>query len=234
MEPRGFIHSMMDVKVLILYVVSRVLYPVDAQKIYELCYQDDCLSYFDVQEALPQMVKSGHLECRSDGTYVITDKGRETSDLVEDSLAYPVAQRALLAVERYNREFGLKKTLGSKTLEFLEKQPFRGNIRELQNLIQRLMITTDYQIIEVRDVLMALAYDQKEEGGSGVPDAAPDQTAALSGLEESCSLKTILDRQEEAVLRAYRERYGSTRKMAELLRISQSSVVRKLNQYGIE
>ena len=104
MEPRGFIHSMMDVKVLILYVVSRVLYPVDAQKIYELCYQDDCLSYFDVQEALPQMVKSGHLECRSDGTYVITDKGRETSDLVEDSLAYPVAQRALLAVERYNRE----------------------------------------------------------------------------------------------------------------------------------
>lgn len=104
MEPRGFIHSMMDVKVLILYVVSRVLYPVDAQKIYELCLQDDCLTYFDVQEALPQMVASGHLECRSDGTYVITDKGRETSDLVEDSLAYPVAQRALLAVERYNRE----------------------------------------------------------------------------------------------------------------------------------
>ena len=104
MEPRGFIHSMMDVKVLILYVVSRVLYPVDAQKIYELCYQDDCLSYFDVQEALPQMVKSGHLEYRPDGTYVITEKGRETSELVEDSLAYPVAQRALLAVERYNRE----------------------------------------------------------------------------------------------------------------------------------
>lgn len=136
-------------------------------------------------------------------------------------------------VERYNREFGLKKTLGTKTLEFLEKQPFRGNIRELQNLIQRLMITTDYQIIEVRDVLMALAYDQKEEE-NGVPDAVPDQTAAPSGPEESCSLKAILDRQEEAVLRACRERCGSTRKMAELLQISQSSVVRKLNQYGIE
>ena len=104
MEPRGFIHSMLDVKVLILYVMSRVLYPVDAQKIYELCYQDDCLSYFDVQEALPQMVKTGHLECQSDGTYIITDKGRETSELVEDSLAYPVAQRALVAVERYNRD----------------------------------------------------------------------------------------------------------------------------------
>ena len=56
METHGFIHSMLDVKVLILYVMARAAYPADAQKIYELCYQDDCLSYFDVQEALPQMV----------------------------------------------------------------------------------------------------------------------------------------------------------------------------------
>ena len=104
MEQRGFIHSMMDVKVLILCVMTRVLYPVDSQKIYELCYQDDCLSYFDLQEALPQMVTSGHLEIQDDGTYKITDKGRETAELVEDSLAYPVAQRAIQAVERFNRE----------------------------------------------------------------------------------------------------------------------------------
>ena len=104
MEPRGFIHSMMDVKVLILYVMARVLYPVGAQTIYELCYQDDGLSYFDVQEALPQMVQSGHLEQQEDGTYLLTDKGRETCELVEDSLAYPVAKRAERAVERFNRD----------------------------------------------------------------------------------------------------------------------------------
>ena len=61
MERRGFIHDMLDVKILILYVMDRVMYPVDAQKIYELCYQDDCLSYFDVVQAIPQMVASGHL-----------------------------------------------------------------------------------------------------------------------------------------------------------------------------
>ena len=49
MEKHGFIHNMMDVKVLILYVTARVDCPVTAQTIYELCYQDDCLSYFDVQ-----------------------------------------------------------------------------------------------------------------------------------------------------------------------------------------
>ncbi len=104
MEQHGFIHNMMDVKVLILYVMSRVLYPVDVQKLYELCYQDDCLSYFDVREALPQMVETGHLLEQEDGTYLITEKGRETGELVEDSLAYPVAHRAQQAVERFNRE----------------------------------------------------------------------------------------------------------------------------------
>ena len=104
MEQHGFIHSMMDVKVLILFVMARVLYPVDVQKIYELSYQDDCLSYFDVREAVPQMVQSGHLEEHPDGTFTITEKGREDGSLVEDSLAYPVAQRAMQAVERFNRE----------------------------------------------------------------------------------------------------------------------------------
>lgn len=103
MERHGFIHDMLDVKVLILYVMARVLYPVDAQKVYELCYQDECLSYFDVQTALPQMEASGHLEQTPDG-YVITDKGREAGAVTEDSIAYPVAQRAERAVDRFNRQ----------------------------------------------------------------------------------------------------------------------------------
>ena len=61
MEQQGFIHNTMDVKVLILYTMARIECPADVQQIYELCYQDDCLSYFDLREALPQMVESGHL-----------------------------------------------------------------------------------------------------------------------------------------------------------------------------
>ena len=102
MERHGFIHDMLDVKVLILFVVSRAMYPIDAQKVYELCYQDECLSYFDVRSALPEMVASGHLEQTDDG-FVITEKGREAGLLTEDSIAYPVAQRAERAVEQFNR-----------------------------------------------------------------------------------------------------------------------------------
>ena len=59
MQRLGFIHDMLDVKVLILFVMARVSYPVNVQQIYELCYQDDCLSYFDVCTAVPEMVRSG-------------------------------------------------------------------------------------------------------------------------------------------------------------------------------
>ena len=75
MQRLGFIHDMMDVKVLILFVMARVNYPVNMQQIYELCYQDDCLSYFDVCTAIPEMVKSGHLKQVENDCYEITDKG---------------------------------------------------------------------------------------------------------------------------------------------------------------
>ena len=104
MERHGFIHDMLDVKILVLFIMNRVLYPVDVQKIYELALQDDCVSYFDVCEAVPQMVETGHLAQTEEQLYVITDKGRETCEATDDSLAYPVMQRAQAAVERFNRQ----------------------------------------------------------------------------------------------------------------------------------
>ena len=104
MQRLGFIHDMMDVKVLILYVTARCDYPLTAQQIYELCYQDECLSYFDVCTAVPEMVTSGHLQETGDGRYEITEKGRETGELTADSIAFTVKQKAENAVARYNRQ----------------------------------------------------------------------------------------------------------------------------------
>ena len=104
MQRLGFIHDMMDVKVLILYVMSRVNYPVTVQQIYELCYQDECLSYFDVCTAVPEMVASNHLNPLGDDTYEITPKGKEAGALTQDSVAFSVRQRAENAVNKFNRQ----------------------------------------------------------------------------------------------------------------------------------
>ena len=104
MQRLGFIHDMLDVKILILFVMSRVSYPVTTGEIYELCYQDECLSYFDVCTAIPEMVKSGHLKQLDEEKYAITEKGKADGSLTEDSIAFTVKQRAENAVAKYNRQ----------------------------------------------------------------------------------------------------------------------------------
>ena len=104
MQRLGFIHDMMDVKVLILFVTARSSFPMSLQEIYELCYQDECLSYFDVCTAIPEMVASGHLKQLEEDKYEITEKGRDAEALTADSIAYSVKRRAENAVARFNRQ----------------------------------------------------------------------------------------------------------------------------------
>ena len=116
MQRHGFIHDMMDVKVLILFVTARSCYPMTAQEIYELCYQDECLSYFDVCTAIPEMVESGHLKKLEENRYEITDKGRQDGAITEDSIAFTVRQRAENAVARFNRQLRRSSFVKTQTI----------------------------------------------------------------------------------------------------------------------
>ena len=113
MQRLGFIHDMLDVKVLILFVTARANYPMSLQEIYETCYVDDCLSYFDVCTAIPEMVTTGHLKEVEEGKFVITDQGREDGGLTADSIAYTVRQKAENLINRFNRQ--LKRSSFVKT-----------------------------------------------------------------------------------------------------------------------
>ena len=105
MEHLGFIQDMMDVKVLILFVAARLKGAATVQELYELAYQDERLSYFDVCTAVPEMVQSGHLQQLPGARYRITEKGRADGAVTEDSLAFPVKQRAQKAVEQKRSGF---------------------------------------------------------------------------------------------------------------------------------
>ena len=93
MQRLGFIHDMLDVKVLILFVMARVSYPVDIQQIYELCYQDECLSYFDVCTAIPEMVASGHMQKLEEDRYEITEKGRQDGAITAEKRSLPTIEK---------------------------------------------------------------------------------------------------------------------------------------------
>lgn len=98
MEPHGFLHNKLDVKVLILFILARIDTPLSGQEIYEVAYQDDSLNYFMLAESLPELVRSGHITQDEKGRYAITDKGREQGTYVEDSLAVPVVQKVSAAI----------------------------------------------------------------------------------------------------------------------------------------
>ena len=160
MAHHGFINDMLDVKVLILYIVSRLLYPVEEQALYELCLQDDKVRYFDVMQALPQMVESGHLE-KTEAGYVVTDKGREDAAITKGALAFPVAQRADRAVERFNRESRRDSFVRTEILE----QP-NGEALAVLHLNDQLgsLITVEYTCPTLRQAeLLAKVFPARAE-----------------------------------------------------------------------
>ena len=161
MQRLGFIHDMLDVKVLILFVTARSNYPLTGQEIYELCYQDDCLSYFDVCTAIPEMVNSGHLQEMEGGKYEITPKGREAVQLVEDSIAFTVKQKAENAVQRYNRQ--LRRSSLVKTQVVSREDGSSTVIMSLNDEVGPLM-TLELQAPDSRNaVRLARLFESKAE-----------------------------------------------------------------------
>jgi len=138
---------------------------------------------------------------------------------------------ASFLVERYNAEFGMDKKLSPAAGDVLRNLPLRGNIRELQNLVQRMMIIADAVVLEPKDVIFATVYDQEEaQPARSVPIDSGEPTLALPG---GLPLKVLLGKAEASILREYKKLYTSTRRMAKALQVSQPSVVRKLKQYGL-
>ena len=92
------------------------------------------------------------------------------------------------------------------------------------------MIMTNNRIIEARDVLKVLSMDSVETPSVAAAVPSPDFHKQTTGG----SLKEMLSQREREILQLYQQRYKSTRKIANMLGISQSSVVRKLNLYGLQ
>ena len=88
----GFVHEIVDIKVLVLFIMRRLPEPVTMEVLLELIMFDDGISYFDVTDGIYGLVKTGHLLFAHD-KYSITDKGLRNGELVEKNLPFTVRMK---------------------------------------------------------------------------------------------------------------------------------------------
>jgi PAS domain S-box-containing protein len=123
----------------------------------------------------------------------------------------PLVQHFL---DELNGQYGLAKRFSEQALAALLDYEWPGNVRELHNMIERMVVTAPDPLIRADYLPAQLRVPRSED-----PDAGLDMKARVERFER----KLV----QEAV-----ERFGSTRAAAKNLKISQSTVVRRLKADG--
>ena len=121
-------------------------------------------------------------------------------------------------LNKLNKKCRLAKKLSPEVIQSLINYDWPGNIRELENTVERLVVTSETDIVSLTEM--------KET--TEIIAEVPEQSASSSTV-----LSLMLIEKEKDILHKALERYKTTRKMAVALGISQSTVVKKLKKYGI-
>lgn len=121
-------------------------------------------------------------------------------------------------LEKCNKKFGFNKQIAQNVCDLLIDYDWPGNVRELENIIERIVVTTANDIIST-DNLPSIIKN-------------PQNSFNLPSLEDH-SLKAIVEDIESRVITEMLIKHQTTRKVAQILRINQSTVVRKAQKYNI-
>src|SRR5262245_22746318 len=120
-------------------------------------------------------------------------------------------------VHRHNREMKRAyRGVDNATLKLLVAQPWKGNVRELDNVIEHAMILGNGEWITVADLPRIL-----RDADAALPPVAADLRDALRAYEK-IHIETLL-----------RRLANDKRQAAEALGLSLSSLYRKMNELGI-
>ncbi len=132
-------------------------------------------------------------------------------------------------LEKYSREMGKEiKKLSSYALDLVLKYDFPGNVRELENLIERSVALSTTNIILPDSLALAV---HKRRWVEGVKDRRFDVDEVSKGV----ALDSILEEIERAYIKkALDITNGNKNKAAELLGISFRSIRYRLEKLGLE
>lgn len=121
-------------------------------------------------------------------------------------------------LDLFNTQYESQKEISIEALDFLHQYEWPGNIRELRNMIERLVVLTIHDMIEVKDLPEEIKPTKKEY---------------FLLLETIIPLKQATDMLERELITKALQRYKTTRKAAEVLGVSQSAIVQKMKKWNL-
>jgi len=122
--------------------------------------------------------------------------------------------------QRINERYGMKRHFSSEAIQVLMSYAYPGNVRELSNIVEQAFLISKGDIVEVDELPFQ------------VRDIVDAQGLIFDGGDKTYS--EIVDLMEYKVLKNALEKYGSTHKVAKNLKISQSTIVRKMKRLNIK
>ncbi len=136
-------------------------------------------------------------------------------------------------IDLYAKELRKKSpTFSKEALEFLASYSWPGNIRELRNIIERLMILENKEVIELNDLPGDMLFLKKEEDvvekESG-RDEIRKEEEAISLPDEGVSLEEV---EKELVHQALEKTRWNQTRAARLLNISRDALRYKMKKFG--
>jgi DNA-binding NtrC family response regulator len=145
------------------------------------------------------------------------------------------------------------KRLAPQALERLLARSWQGNVRELQNAIERAFALSSAQTIEVADISPGL-FAEAPTSGSGSADASPDDAQAWApdatpvttgdssvpfsadladGDHPSAEVLPLEEAERRVIAAALRQAKGNKNEAARLLQIDRQRLYRKIEKYRL-
>jgi PAS domain S-box-containing protein len=119
-----------------------------------------------------------------------------------------------LFLSKFNEKYGYNKRISNKAMSQLSGYRWPGNIRELENVIERAVVTGDTVVIDSFDI--------------------SDDANAFAIQWNKNSYKDHVNAFEEMLIKNALKKYGSTRNIAKNMHLDQSTIVKKAARLGIK
>ncbi len=113
----GFITDKFEIKLLILYIASRLVGPAPFEVMQDLSMCDEGVDYFDFSECLADLVRTEHLTLDPENRYSVTEKGRMNCAACETMLPYSVRMQVEKNIVSHNEQIKRRNLVSARMEE---------------------------------------------------------------------------------------------------------------------